>query len=184
MKPASVTEMLKRLSRNGYITYKAYEGAALTQKGVKVGARIKRKHRILERFLADIVGIRKEKVHDEACRMEHSLSDESEKALDELVGYPSKCPDDRKPIPGRTSILSKNEERLLQLKKGVKAKIIRFIGGRCFKTNLRTIGMREGKNIEVASLQPLGGPLVVKVDNTTLAVGRGMASKIIVERLK
>jgi len=184
VKPGSVTEMLKRLSKSGYITYRPYEGAVLTQKGLQVGQKLKRRHRILERFLFDILGIRKERVHDEACRMEHAISDESERALDEMLGYPSKCPDDKKPIPGRASVLGKDEERLLYVKKGVQAKVVRFIGGHGFKSNLRTIGIREGKNIEVTSLQPLGGPLVVKVDNTTIAVGRGMASKIIVKRLR
>jgi DtxR family Mn-dependent transcriptional regulator len=184
VKPASVTGMLKRLSKEGYITYRPYEGAHLTQKGLKVGQRIKRKHRILERFLFDILGISRGRVHDEACRMEHALSDESEKAMDELMGYPSNCPDDKRPIPRRVVMRGMKGDRLICLAKGVKARVLGFIGGKCFKTSLRTVGIREGKNIEVVSLQPLGGPLVVKVDNTTLAVGRGMASKVIVKRLE
>ena len=181
VKPASVTEMLHKLSREGYVTYRPYQGATLTRKGFQAGARLKRKHRLLERFLCDVLGVRKNRVHDEACRMEHALSDESEKALDEMLGYPANCPDDQKPIPPQLQRLQKGERLLIDLRKGAQARVARFIGGHESTSCLRTMGLREGKVFNVVSQQPLGGPVVVKVGNTTLAIGRGAASKVIVE---
>jgi len=181
VKPASVTEMLKKLSRDDYTTYLPYRGVVLTRKGLKVASKIKRKHRLLERFLYDILGIKKENVHREACRMEHVLSDEAEKAMDEMMGRPRTCPDDGKPIPGRHAAARHGEERLLELKVGEKAEVTGFLGGRAFRNNLTTMGIREGKTVEVEALQPMGGPVVVKTGNTTVALGRGMASKITVK---
>jgi len=58
-----------------------------------------RKHRLLEKFLHDTLKISTEKVHSEACAMEHSLSDEAERALCQNLKAPDKCPDDQKLFP-------------------------------------------------------------------------------------
>jgi len=49
------------------------------------------------------------------------------------------------------------------------------------KRNLQTLGIREGKIVEVQTRQPMGGPIVIKIDNMTITLGRGMARKILVE---
>jgi len=112
--------------------------------------------------------------------MEHALSDEAADALDKVLDYPAECPDDAKPIPPHIK-LETNQKRLLNLKPKQKAIITELEGGRGFKQNLRTMNIREGKEITVITREPAGGPLVVKVDNTTVTIGRGMASKIILE---
>jgi DtxR family Mn-dependent transcriptional regulator len=85
--------MLKKLEQLGYIKYIPYKGAILTDKGLTVSQKITRKHRILERFLKDILKIKDENVHLEACAMEHALSDEAERALCHMLKYPDVCPD-------------------------------------------------------------------------------------------
>ena len=96
VKPASVTEMLGKLSKEGFVAHTPYHGVTLTKKGKKHARKMKRKHRLIERFLHDVLGIKKKNIHDEACRLEHGLSDESEKALDKLLGHPETCPDGNK----------------------------------------------------------------------------------------
>ena len=96
--PASVTQMLKKLEDLGYIKYIPYKGAILTEKGIKIAQKITRKHRILERFLSDVLNIKKENIHIQACNMEHSLSDEAERAMCQILEHPDMCPDE-KPIP-------------------------------------------------------------------------------------
>ncbi|MEA3254529.1 MAG: FeoA family protein [Candidatus Altiarchaeota archaeon] len=73
--------------------------------------------------------------------------------------------------------------RLTDLKKKEKARITGFVGGQGFRRNLETMGVRAGKVIEVIALQPVGGPVVVRIDNLTITVGRGMAQKIMVGRV-
>ena len=91
--PGSVTQMLKKLESLGYITYTPYKGATLTDEGMKIAQKITRKHRILEKFLLDILKVKEENVHDQACEMEHTLSDEAERALCTMLHHPDLCPD-------------------------------------------------------------------------------------------
>lgn len=176
--PASVTEMLKKLDGDGFLKYSPYKGAELTRKGERHARKIKRKHRLLERFLHDVLGIGKAKVHPEACRLEHGLSDESADALDRLMDHPVECPDDRKPIPGVASNVS--ELRLLKVKPGNSVKVLKIGGGSGLQSNLKNMGIREGKMVKVIAREPAGGPLVIKIDNMKITLGRGMASKILV----
>ena len=92
--PGSVTQMLKKLEDIGYINYVPYKGANLTQEGNKIAQKITRKHRILERFLKDVLKIKDENLHAQACEMEHSLSDEAERAICHMLEHPDTCPDD------------------------------------------------------------------------------------------
>ncbi len=91
--PGSVTQMLKKLENLGYIGYTPYKGATLTDEGMKIAQKITRKHRILEKFLIDVLKIKEENVHDQACEMEHTLSDEAERALCTMLNNPDVCPD-------------------------------------------------------------------------------------------
>lgn len=97
--PASVTEMLEKLSEEGYVVHTPYRGAILTPEGFREAQRVTRKHRLLERFLSDVLHIPMERVHSQACEMEHSLSDEAEESLCRLLRHPDRCPDDRQIIP-------------------------------------------------------------------------------------
>ncbi|WP_407376439.1 metal-dependent transcriptional regulator [Methanobrevibacter sp.] len=91
--PGSVTQMLKKLESLGYIGYTPYKGATLTHEGMKIAQKITRKHRILEKFLLDVLKVKEENVHDQACEMEHTLSDEAERALCTMLQHPDLCPD-------------------------------------------------------------------------------------------
>ena len=91
--PGSVTQMLKKLENLGYINYTPYKGATLTDEGMKIAQKITRKHRILEKFLLDVLKVKQENVHEQACEMEHTLSDEAERALCTMLHHPDLCPD-------------------------------------------------------------------------------------------
>jgi len=90
--PGSVTQMLKKLEDLGYIDYVPYKGANLTSEGIKIAQKITRKHRILERFLKDILEIKDENIHLQACEMEHALSDEAERKICHMLDHPDTCP--------------------------------------------------------------------------------------------
>ncbi len=93
--PGSVTQMLKKLEKLGYIDYTPYKGATLTDEGMKIAQKITRKHRILEKFLTDVLKVKEENVHAQACEMEHTLSDEAERALCAMLNNPDICPDNK-----------------------------------------------------------------------------------------
>ncbi|MFH0862271.1 MAG: metal-dependent transcriptional regulator [Candidatus Altiarchaeota archaeon] len=175
VKPASATQMLKKLHLEGYITRKPYKGVALTRTGLEAAAKLKRKHRLLERFLHDVLKISIGRVHGQACKMEHSLSDEAADALDRLMKHPKVCPDDRKPIP---KALDGAKKTLIDAMIGSLVRVDSLEGGDSFQNRMRAIGVREGKALRVVAREPFGGPIVVKSGNTSVTIGRGMASKI------
>ena len=92
--PGSVTQMLKKLEKLDYIVYTPYKGATLTDAGMEIAQKITRKHRILEKFLHDVLKVKEENIHDQACEMEHTLSDEAERALCNMLQNPDLCPDE------------------------------------------------------------------------------------------
>lgn len=85
--------MLDRLRRQGLVRHTKYRGAALTTKGDAYARRILRKHCMIERFMVGTLRYPEGEFHDEACRLEHVISDETERRLRKLVGQPATCPD-------------------------------------------------------------------------------------------
>lgn len=195
LSPSSVTEMLQKLEKMKYVRYTPYHGTTLTRKGRAEARKVVRKHRILERFLHDVLKMGKEDVHETACEMEHSITDEVEDALCRMLGHPEVCPDDEKPIPlcdrdvescydcdeeSRQQTRRKELIPLVQLGKG-ETGIIKFLrGGRGLVRRLADMGLTRDTRITVNRTAPFRGPLEISVRGTNLALGRGVASKIFV----
>jgi DtxR family Mn-dependent transcriptional regulator len=193
--PASVTQMIKKLADEGLITYEPYKGVLLTGKGSAKAQKVVRKHRLLERFLHDSLGFSKEKVHDEACRLEHSLSDEVASALCEKMNNPSTCPDDGNPIPPCTLDYASCEEcktlreagntrlltQLSKMRPGDAGKVAFTRGGGTACQRIADMGLCPGAEVKVVNAAPFQGPVEVEVRGTRLALGRGLAEKVYVE---
>lgn len=89
--PASVSEMLKILSKDGLVEYAKYRGVRLTEQGL-INARLTRKrHHIIEKFFTDILGLDHETAHQEAHRIEHAISDEAAQKICDMLGNPPDC---------------------------------------------------------------------------------------------
>jgi DtxR family Mn-dependent transcriptional regulator len=97
----SVSEMLDRLSEDGYVTREGRR-LSLTESGRALAEKVVRKHRLAERLLVDVIGLEWHKVHREAGRWEHVISDDVEERLVQLLGDPATCPHGN-PIPGSHS---------------------------------------------------------------------------------
>lgn len=95
----SVTGMVKKLALDGFIHHELYKAVRLTPAGRQAGLAVIRRHRIVETFLVDTLGMGPDQVHDEANRLEHAMSEEVIDRLDALLGRPARDPHG-KPIPG------------------------------------------------------------------------------------
>ncbi|MBS1262883.1 MAG: Transcriptional regulator MntR [Methanonatronarchaeales archaeon] len=104
----SVTEMLGSLAEKGLVDYGPYRGAVLTDLGYREGRRLVEKHRLVERLLTDVIGLDWSEVHDEACELEHAISDELEEKIREALENPETCPHG-KPVKGRMDDVSLDE---------------------------------------------------------------------------
>lgn len=90
--PPAVSKMLKQMERQSLVAHVPYYGVRLTEKGRSVALQIVRRHRLLEMFLAEVLGYPHDTVHDEAERLEHHISDEFEQRIDKLLNFPTCCP--------------------------------------------------------------------------------------------
>jgi len=101
--PPAVSRMLKRMEKQSLVSHTPYYGVRLTDKGREVAVRVVRRHRLLELFLWKVLNYDENSVHDEAERLEHHISEQFEEKIDQLLGFPKKCPHGS-PIPSREGI--------------------------------------------------------------------------------
>ena len=166
---ASVSEMLQKLKKKGFVDYEKYGEINLTKKGEMIGTDTLRKHRFIEKFLIRI-GVKKNKVHDEACALEHVLSDDVEEALRKAMNAPDALEIDRNDI-----------KRLVDLKKNEKGKIVLVSGGKQVSRRLTDMGLTPGTIVTLKRPSSRVGALEVCLRSSCLAIGRGVAEKILVE---
>ena len=89
---ASVSQMLKKLAQKKYIKIKPYSYISFTPQGLKIAKKLMYKHRIIEVFLKDILKISRQRIHQEANKLEHGFSDEAIIKLAKLINNPRYCP--------------------------------------------------------------------------------------------
>ncbi len=200
--PASVTEMVKKLSTDGYVNYMPHQGVTLTRKGHEIAEKMTRKHRLLERFLHDVLKIGNEKVHREACAMEHALSDEAERAMCQTLQAPDKCPDDEQVIPACNLGFSSCAEcqkwgadnlegigrrkqdvvSLSTLKENQKGTVAFIRGDNKVLRRLLDLGLTPGTKIGISRVAPLKGPMEISVRGSKLALGDEIVCNVFVEK--
>ncbi|HLX56878.1 MAG TPA: metal-dependent transcriptional regulator [Ktedonobacteraceae bacterium] len=124
----TVTEMLKRLVRDGYIAMDNKRVVTLTEAGYQAAEAVLRRHRLTERFLVDMLGMQWHQVHEEACRLEHFISGTVEARVVSSLHHPTTCPHGN-PIPGlvpsaRTYLKDQGAVRLASIEMGRQATIL------------------------------------------------------------
>jgi DtxR family Mn-dependent transcriptional regulator len=180
--PASVSGMLKKLAGEGYIEHRARGEAKLTRKGLEVGVRVLRRHRLAECFLTQILGMEWDEVHSEACVLEHAISARVEERLIAVLGNPKTCPHGHPIPPADLSDPERPGLPLAQLDEGSNAlvhgvteevpEMLRYLG---------SIGLRPGKAVELVEKAPLGGPVTVRIGGAApLAISLELARMVIV----
>ena len=193
--PGSVTQMLKKLEDIGYIDYVPYKGANLTDECIKIAQKITRKHRILERFLKDVLKIKDENLHAQACEMEHSLSDEAERAICHMLEHPDTCPDDHL-IPACDFDFSSCDDCLnshndiedigirefnllsiSQLSAGEEGEVLFVRGGDEALANSINLGLNIGSKITIADSEN-PNYYAVNLDGSQIEISRDLANNI------
>jgi len=170
--PPSVTEMLKKLKKEGYLIYMTHEGATLTDKGQNLAERIIRKNRLLVRFLTDTLGINGERAHKQACELEHGFSNGVEEALYRFLAQTNReVKEYRESVP------------LTSLKVGEVGTLAFIRGGKAAIQRLMDMGLTQGTRVKILVSAPFHGPIELTTRGTTLAIGWGLANKIFVKTI-
>jgi len=179
--PSSVSQMLVRLAEEGLVARDADGMPVLTEKGEHEGGVLVRRHRLSERFLADMLDLPWDQVHREACRMEHALSPEVEERLADRLGNPATCPHGH-PIPDPEGRLTEVPVRALSdLRPGEGGVISRVAEDQPeLLRYLSSLGLVPEARVSVQSIAPFGGPHLVRVGESEYAVGREVADRVFV----
>ena len=118
----TVHEMIGRLERDGYITRGADKALAFTENGREHAEGVVRRHRLIERFLTDVLGIPWDEVHEEAERLEHAMSPVLESRMLAAIGDAKTCPHGHPLEPGARA----EGVPLADVQDGAKVTILRF----------------------------------------------------------
>jgi DtxR family Mn-dependent transcriptional regulator len=179
--PASVTSMLRKLSALKLVQYTPYKGVKLTSAGIKVSLEIVRHHRLLELYLSEILGYSWDKVHAEADELEHVISEEFEKRIDEALGHPLKDPHGD-PIPSVDGTIEKNRHySLWEVPVGQRIKIERVSDRNPEVLRyLSTMGIYPGVWLQVIKTAPFGGPISVKIGDKVHLLSEELGCQIYV----
>ncbi|HTW09460.1 MAG TPA: metal-dependent transcriptional regulator [Acidimicrobiales bacterium] len=181
--PATATAMVKRLVDRGLATHAPYKGVALTHDGRKVAVAVVRRHRIVERFLADLLGYSWAEADRLAPEFEHDLPQEVEDRLFDALGRPATCPHGF-PIPGVGSDGEARMSQLYDLEPGQTAVVaLSSSVSPAMVAFLAEMGLVPGAEVEVIERQPFGGPLVVLVAGAQRALGERAGRQVHVRTL-
>jgi DtxR family Mn-dependent transcriptional regulator len=179
--PASVSDMLKKLTKKGLIQHEPYKPIQLTSKGREIAINIVRKHRLWETFLVKCLGFTWEQIHPIAEQLEHIESDLLISRLDEYLGYPKYDPHGD-PIPSPNGEFQPVEGfPLSQAPTGKKLKVVAVKNDKKdFLNYLNKINLFIGSHIYVIDRISFDLSIEVDINNKVLNLSHLIASQIIV----
>lgn len=175
----SATAMAKRLADLGLVERTPYRGVALTEAGRAGALEVIRHHRLLERYLADRLGLSLHEVHAEAELLEHALSEELEAKIDAELGYPTHDPHGD-PIPDAELRLETRSQRsIADLAEGERSRVSRVPDDDPdLLRYLTDLGLVPDAGVEVLMHAPFGGPATVRTESGEHAIARELARRI------
>jgi DtxR family Mn-dependent transcriptional regulator len=180
--PGTVTATVKRLADRGLVDHEPYHGVELTTAGRRLAIAAIRRHRIVERFLADMLGYAWNEADRLATKFEHELPQEVEDRLFVALDRPAACPHGF-PIPAKETAEMPEMPPLYALEPGDTAvvavpgstdpEIVEFLG---------SLGLRPGVRVEIKEKHPFDGPLVLRVDGKDRTLGATVANQVFVQK--
>lgn len=180
----TVTGMVKRLAEQGLVEHEPYYGARLTGRGRREALRLVRRHRLIERFLVEVLGYGWDAVHEEAERLEHTVSDEMVDRMSAVMNHPQWDPHGAPiPEPGRPyhepelATLEEVEEGARVVLRQVPdedAAALRYLG---------ELGLVPGAQVTVLERTPFKGPVRISIGGKEHFLGLELSRRLSVERV-
>ncbi|MBI3997795.1 MAG: metal-dependent transcriptional regulator [Armatimonadetes bacterium] len=177
--PASATNMIKRLARLRLVRHTPYRGVELTDAGQKIALEVIRHHRLLELYLSRHLGVSLDRVHGEADRLEHVISEDLEERIAVALGEPSLDPHGD-PIPTREGAVAATPARPLSATAPGQRGVIARVSDRDAKVvrELAAAGLLPGAFVEVVSTRARS--LDVRVEGQRRRIDAALARAIYV----
>ena len=182
--PGSVTEMLKKLADEGYVSYVPYKGVVLTDSGSNLGRNMLRRHRLIELFLCKTLGFSWDEVHEEAENLEHAVSDVLIDRIDTVLGSPKFDPHGD-PIPDKNGNFEQINKILLCDQTPNSRSMLMGIKDTddAFLKYLSQKNIKLGSVITVLDKEPFDESMTVDIDQNTHFISKIISTNIYVQPL-
>ncbi len=177
--PPAVNRMVTRLKEAGLLQHEPYQGIKLTDEGRRSALIKLRVQRIVEVFLANVMGFEWHEVYDEARRIASSLSELLVERMYEMAGKPRECPHGE-PIPSPDGIIPPlHDARLADVTPGQTYRITRVVTREPDRlTYLKALGLMPGTRITLIHVAPFNGPMQLKLGEEYRIIGYNLAELI------
>lgn len=175
----TVTEMLQKLSDEDLLEYKPYHGATLTTKGMQEAQGVHRRHQVLETFLVDFLGLDTPGAHEEACELEHHVSDEVLDRICGLLGHPTTCPDGNKIQRGKCCKSDDYYTVLSEVRAGEECRVKTVSLDKKNREALKARGVHPGARLRVLEA---GEMIKIIVQDKTIELDKELAEGVFVHR--
>jgi DtxR family Mn-dependent transcriptional regulator len=187
IKPASVTGMIQRLASGNppLVDYRKHQGVTLTPAGERAALEVIRHHRLIETYLVTMLGYKWDNVHEEACKLEHVISEEFETRIAAALGNPLRDPHGE-PIPSSELVMPEDESLPLSaLRPPQKAVITRVrANDPALLRHLENLGLIPGTEVQVLDYSEFDQNLTVAVGKENVSscvIGFAITSKIFIQ---
>jgi DtxR family Mn-dependent transcriptional regulator len=181
--PGTATTMVKTLAESGLVEYEPYTGVTLTSAGERLAALVLRRHRLIELFLVQVMGLSWDEVHDDAEQLEHVVSDRLIDRIDEMLGRPEVDPHGD-PIPDpQGAVKPQNVQSLMTCPLNTPVTVMRVVDqDRMFLRFIESHHLKPGESIEVEARDAASDSVRVRgKDDQRITIGTRAASKLLVQ---
>jgi DtxR family Mn-dependent transcriptional regulator len=181
--PGTATTMVKALAESGLAEYEPYSGVRLSAAGEKLAGLVLRRHRLVELFLVQVMGMSWAEVHEEAEQLEHVVSERLIERIDDMLGHPTHDPHGD-PIPTPEGRLAAHHaDNLLTCPVGIPLKVTRIADqDPSFLRFIEENSLKPGQAIEVEARDLVADAVTLRGrDRPPLVIGTRAASKLLVE---
>ncbi len=181
---AAISDMAKKLSQEGLITYKKYKGMELTDEGEKIALNVIRRHRLWELFLIKVLDLSWSEVHDQAERLEHHTSEFLIDKIDEYLEYPEFDPHGH-PIPRKNGTLPKSPKLMIlaEAEQGIEYEIIQVDDrNNQLIDYLSKVGLVLNSKFKVIDKLEFDKSLTVKLNSNTIMISQKISESIFVKK--
>jgi DtxR family Mn-dependent transcriptional regulator len=181
--PGTATTMVKALADSGLAEYEPYSGVRLTPAGEKLAVLVLRRHRLVELFLVEVMGMQWDEVHDEAEQLEHVVSERLIERIDQMLGRPTHDPHGD-PIPtAEGTITPRHHDSLLTCPIGTPLRVTRVADqDPAFLRFIERNGLKPGQQIEVETRDAAADSVKLRArERPPITIGARAASKLLVE---
>jgi DtxR family Mn-dependent transcriptional regulator len=180
--PGTATTMVKALAESGLAEYEPYSGVRLSPSGEKLAGLVLRRHRLVELFLVNVMGMSWAEVHEEAEQLEHVVSERLIERIDEMLGRPTHDPHGD-PIPTAEGALTpRHLDNLLTCPIGIPLRVTRIADqDPAFLRFIESNDLKPGQPVEVETRDTAADSVLLRRNDRRITIGARAASKLLVE---